>query len=466
MKNLSRDLTHTIVYPVKVLQFGDGNFLRGFSDWVIDILNERMAFRGSVIVVAPLRRGRKVVDEQQGLYHVVLRGLSEGKMVDDYRLVSCVTDYVNPYDEFDRFLSVADETELQFVISNTTEAGITFDPQDSNLSQPAVSFPAKVTQLLYRRFLTFGGDLAKGLVFLPCELIEFNATTLRQIVLQYAGLWNLPREFTDWVNNACRFCNTLVDRIVTGYPKEEAEQICRRTGYRDNKLVMAEPYHLWAIEAGPSLNDIFPVKGSGLNVKFVDDLAPYRTTKVRILNGAHTAMTLIGYLRGLRTVRSSVEDPWMSSFLERMIREEVIPTIPLPVEEVELYASQVFERFRNPSIVHELKSIALNSVSKFRARLLPTILDYYQQKGQAPPLLTQAFAALIVFYRGMWKGETLPVNDHPDAVTALQRCWDSENNFVGGTLLADTALWGTPLSHLPNFEEELSDAVARVLSGF
>lgn len=462
MKSLSRDLTQHTSYPVKVLQFGDGNFLRGFADWIVDILNERAAFRGSVSVVAPLRRGRKVVDEQQGLYHVVLRGISDGNTVDECRLVSCVSDYVNPYDEFDRFLSKADEPELRFVISNTTEAGISFDAQDSNPDVPAVSFPAKVTQLLYRRFLTFSGAPDKGWVFLPCELIESNAATLRQFVLQYSGLWKLPQEFIYWVNTSCLFCNTLVDRIVTGYPKEEAAEIFQRIGYTDEKLVMAEPYHLWVIEAEPSLNEILPVAGTGLNVKFVADLAPYRTTKVRILNGAHTAMTLIGYLRGLRTVRSAVDDPWMSTFLETMIRDEIMPTIPLPAEETERYVRQVFERFRNPAIRHELRSIALNSVSKFRARLLPAILDYYYQNGQAPPLLTQAFAALILFYRGVWKGETLPVNDHPDAIAALQNCWNSEDTFVPGPLLANNSLWGMSLSHLPNFEKRLSDAVVQL----
>lgn len=465
MKKLTRESVQTGHYPVKVLQFGDGNFLRGFADWMIDQLNEHTAFRGSVAVVAPLRKGRPAVkDEQDGLYHVVLRGIDQGKRIDEIRLITCVTEYVDPYEGYDDFLATADLPTLQFVISNTTEAGISFNAKDMRAGTPADSFPAKVTQLLFRRFRTFDGAPSKGLVFLPCELIEANGAALQKTVLQYIAHWNLPQEFSAWVLDACRFCNTLVDRIVTGYPSESAQQIMERIGYHDEKLVAAEPYYLWVIEADPSLNEIFPVREASLNVKFVQDLSPYRTSKVRILNGAHTAMTLIGYLRGLRTVREAVEDPWMAEFLASMISEEVVPTIPLPANEVKQYAQQVFERFRNPEIKHELRSIALNSVSKFRARLLPTLLDRYHATGQIPPRLLYAFASLIVFYRGEWKGETLPVNDHPDTVKVMQACRDSDDHPQLGDMLANEALWGLDLNSIHGLDKELSAAITGILN--
>jgi tagaturonate reductase len=465
VKKLTRESVRAEQYPVKVLQFGDGNFLRAFSDWMIELLNEKTAFRGSVAVVAPLRRGRPAVkDEQEGLYHVLLRGISEGKRIDEVRLITCVDQYVDPYESHDAYLAMADIPSLQFVISNTTEAGISFSGTDLSVDSPVDSFPAKVTQLLYRRFLAFDGDRSKGLVFLPCELIEANGTALHKIILQYSAHWKLTETFSTWVGEACVFCNTLVDRIVTGYPTDGAEQIMERTGYRDEKLVAAEPYYLWVIEADPSLNEIFPVREANLNVKFVRDLTPYRTSKVRILNGAHTAMTLIGYLRGLRTVRDAVEDQWMADFLRSMISEEIIPTIPLPAEEVERYAQQVFERFHNPEIKHELKSIALNSVSKFRARLLPTMLDRYHTTGQIPPRLLYAFASLIIFYRGEWKGETLPVNDHPDALKAMQACWSSDDLPQLKAMLAHEALWGSDLNDIQGLDAALTTVISSMLN--
>ncbi|MGC3947249.1 MAG: tagaturonate reductase [Chryseolinea sp.] len=466
VKDLNKKSAPAQAYPTKVLQFGDGNFLRGFADWMIDILNENAAFKGSIATVAPLRRGRpSVSDPQEGRYHVVLRGLSNGERVDDVRLITCLDYYVNPYDEYDKFIEVADVPSLQLIISNTTEAGITFLADDINKDEAPDSFPAKVTQLLYRRFVTFDGDVSKGLTFLPCELIESNGDALRKIVLQYAQHWSLDSDFSNWVNTACTFTNTLVDRIVTGYPGDYAQEIAKRTAYHDERIVAAEPYHLWVIEAKEDINRVFPVAGSGLNVKFVSDLTPYRTSKVRILNGAHTAMTLVGYLRGLRTVREAVEDGWMSQFLERLIRDEVIPTIPLPESEVVQYAGAVFERFHNPEIRHELKSIALNSVSKFRARLLPTLLDQYNNTQKLPPHLIYAFASLIVFYRGHWKGESLPVSDSPEAITAFRACWHLPDRPDVVGLLSNTSLWGTDLNTINNLSTQLSAEVSGILAG-
>lgn len=465
MKELTSKSVPAETYPVKVLQFGDGNFLRGFADWMIDVLNEKSNYNGSVVVVAPLRRGKAPVsDKQEGRYHVVFRGISEGKRVDEVRLVKCVKGYLDPYGAYEEFMATAALPSLQLIISNTTEAGISFNPGDTNADSPPDSFPAKVTQLLHRRFQTFGNDRTKGLTFLPCELIENNGAVLRNVVLQYAEYWKLSKGFTDWVTSACVFSNTLVDRIVTGYPTDYAQEIMQRTGYHDERLVAAEPYHLWVIEGDERLNEVFPVRGTGLNVKFVSDLTPYRTSKVRILNGAHTAMTLVGYLRGLRTVREAVQDKWMAEFIGRMVTDEVIPTIPLPADEVKAYATVVFERFHNPEIKHELKSIALNSVSKFRARLLPTLLDRFNTTHQLPPGLVQVFAALIVFYRGSWKGEQLPVNDHADVLQAFEKCWQSPDHPDIAGILSNSAIWGADLSSIAGLTDALSSTVQDLIS--
>jgi tagaturonate reductase len=465
VKKLNRASAPGEDYPVKVLQFGDGNFLRGFADWMIDVLNAEKAFRASVVIAAPLRRGKPPVhDDQDGRYHVVLRGISGGKRIDDVRLIHCLNGYIDPYSEYVKLMQVAELPSLQFIISNTTEAGISFNPDDTQADAAPDSFPAKVAQLLYRRYQAFQGDRSKGIILLPCELIEDNGKMLKKFVLQYAELWKLPSGFVEWVNNACQFCDTLVDRIVTGYPQDYAQEIMQRTGYQDGRIVAAEPYHLWVIEAGEQMNNAFPVQGTALNVKFVSNLAPYRTSKVRILNGAHTAMTLVGYLRGHRTVRETVEDLWMSKFLQDMIREEIIPTIPLPYADVERYASSVFERFHNPEIKHELKSIALNSTSKFRARLLPTLLDRYQKTRQLPPHILHVFAALVVFYRRdrSWLGDHLPVSDHPDALKAFDLCWRNPLTPDLSALLSNVTLWGTDLAQIEGLESSLLDEITLI----
>jgi tagaturonate reductase len=284
-------------------------------------------------------------------------------------------------------------------------------------------------------------------------------------VLQYADYWKLPVAFHEWVKDSCVFCNSLVDRIVTGYPKDNADQIAQRMGYNDLRLVAAEPYHLWVIEGDIRVRELLPADKAWLNVKFVPDLTPYRTSKVRILNGAHTAMTLVGYLRGLRTVRETVEDPWMASYLKGMITKEIIPTIPLPANELKEYARQVFERFSNPGITHELTSIALNSVSKFRTRLLPALLDYHHLTGKLPDHVVHTFGALVVFYRGTWKGQPLPVNDHPDVMKTMAAYWNNTSGEVDvHGMLANVALWGTDLNKVDHLTDGLSEAISLIVA--
>ena len=462
VKKLNRATSgYTPARPIKVLQFGDGNFLRGFADWMIDILNEKTAFNGDVLLIRPLRKSStENADEQEGLYHVVLKGIQDGAEVSTIRLITCIAGAINPYAAYDSFLAVAENPDLQFVISNTTEAGIVFNANDKNPNSLPESFPGKVTALLHHRFKFFEGNTDKGLVFMPCELLEKNGDTLRSRVQEYANLWRLSDDFMQWVFNSNTFCNSLVDRIVPGFPKESILELQEVTGYEDNRMVSAEPFHMWVMEAPESVTQIFPAEQAGLSVKFVKDLSPYRAQKVGILNGAHIAMVPVAYLRGLRTVKEAVDDVFMGEFIRHAIFEEIIPTLDLPKDELTKFAHNTLERFQNPFIRHELKSIALNSIAKFKVRVLPTILEYKNRTGKLPERLLFSFAALIRFYKGEWQGETLPLSDAPEVISFFKDAWHGKDpDAVVAQVLSNTNFWGKDLTKV----DGLADSVAKSL---
>lgn len=461
LKKLTRaNVTLNVKRPVRVLQFGDGNFLRGFADWIIDVMNEKVGFNGNVQVIRPLRRGSaKKEDTQDGLYHVALMGLQNGERISETRLITCISGFIDPYEHKEEYFKTAENPDLKIVLSNTTESGIAFNSKDKTVDLMPDSFPAKVTLLLYHRFKTFEGDRSKGLVFLPCELIEKNGETLRSLVIQYSELWKLADDFKRWVNECNTFCNTLVDRIVPGFPKDNINDIHAKTGYEDIQVVAAEPFHLWAIE-GDDLRKFFPADQAGLSVKFVKDLTPYRTRKVRILNGGHTALTPVAYLRGLRTVKESVDDPFCNTFLRKAIFEEIIPTLDSDEAELRQFANDVLERFQNPFIRHELKSIALNSISKFRVRVLPSILEYKKRTGNLPANLVYSFAALICFYKGDRKGETLPVEDSAEVVSFFTETWKcNDPDHVVNAALANSTMWGEDLTKIDGLAISLKEAL-------
>ena len=392
----------TVDRPIRVLQFGEGNFLRAFVDWIVDNLNEKAGFDGNVMMVQPLANGMgDMINAQKGLYTTCLRGIQNGKPVEEFRQITSVAGCINPYSDYDAFASQAENPDLRFVISNTTEAGIAYHAGDRLEDRPQVSFPGKLCAFLYRRYKAFGGDASKGLVMIPCELIDKNGDNLRRIVLQYADEWKLEKGFVDWVENACDFCNSLVDRIVPGYPRAEADAICQKLGYKDNLIDTAEIFHLWVIECHRrSYEDELPTAKAGLNVVWTDDMTFYRTRKVRILNGTHTMMSLASYLCGIDTVEDSVKSPVVGPFMRDGLFNEIIPSMDGDVEELKKYASDVLERFANPYIEHLLLSISLNSVSKFKTRDLPSVLGYVQKTGRLPQHLALSIAALIAFYRG------------------------------------------------------------------
>lgn len=411
----------------KIIQFGEGGFLRGFVDWMIQKMCDNGSFDGSVVVVQPIEQGMcDVLTSQNCLYTHVIRGV-EGV---DKTLVDVISRCVKPYDDFDAYLALADQPEMRFVVSNTTEAGIVFSNEDKITDAPPKTFPAKVTLLLKRRF----DNKLPGFIFLPCELIDRNGDNLKKAVLSYADLWNLGDGFKAWVEKENVFCNTLVDRINTGYPKDEDMQL----GYEDKMVNTSEFFHLWVIETDFNIEKELPFASAGLNVIVTPDkLEMYRTRKVRILNGAHTSLVPYALLSGLDTVKSCIDDPTMNAHIRKCVFDEIIPTLDLPADELRSYADSVLERFANPYIKHYLSSIALNSVSKFKVRVLPSILEYKKRFGKYPETLIFAFAKLIEFYR------TDMTNDDADVVKFMKTATVEE-------ILANDKLWGEDLSDMAN----------------
>ena len=411
--------------PVRVIQFGEGGFLRGFADWMLQKMTDKGLFDGSVAVVQPIDKGLcDLLDAQNGCYTHLIRG-AEGVETTVCRVISRT---VKPYDDFEEYLSLADIPTARFIISNTTESGIAFDGADTPEKAPAVTFPAKLTLLLKRRFDKGLG----GFILLPCELIDRNGDNLKKCVLEYARLWGLGEAFAAWVEKENVFCNTLVDRINTGYPKDEKIDL----GYEDKLLNTSEFFHLWVIEADYDIEKELPFTAAGLNVIVTKDrLEMYRTRKVRILNGAHTSLVPYALLSGLETVGDCMKDATMREHLRKCVFDEIIPTLDLPREELLAYANDVLTRFENPYIKHYLADISLNSVSKFKVRVLPSILTYYERFGKLPETLTFAFAKLIAFYR------TDRTRDDRTVCAFMKSAPLAD-------ILAKTEYWGTDLSFM------------------
>ena len=412
----------------KVIQFGEGGFLRGFIDWIIQETNEKTDFNAGVVVVQPIENGMcDKLEEQNCVYTHVMRGIKNGVPTVEKKLIDCISRTVKPYGDFEKYLALAENGDARFIVSNTTESGIAFDQNDTPEKAPYVTFPAKVTLLLKKRF-----DLGlKGFIFLPCELIEKNGETLKKYIIDYAKLWGYGEDFVSWVEEENNFYNTLVDRIVTGYPRDEKIDL----GYEDNMVNTSEIFHLWVIEGPEKITEEFPFDKANLDIIVTNDLKRYRTRKVRILNGAHTSMIPYALLEGVETVGDCMEDEKMSSFVKACVYDEIIPTLDLPYEELKSYADDVFERFSNPYIRHLCSSIALNSVSKFKVRVLPSILEYIKRKNEMPQNLLLSFAKLIEFYK------TDMTNDAQDVV-------DFMKNSDVRTILQNTDLWGEDLSFL------------------
>lgn len=451
-------------YPVKVIQFGEGNFLRAFVDWQIDKMNKEADFNGSVAVVQPLEGGLiHMLNEQDCLYTLYLQGIQNGKATKTHTVIDCIDRAVDPYKDYNKYLELAEIPSVRFIISNTTEAGIVFENDDKLESGCQKGYPSKLTALLYHRFKTFNGALDKGLNIIPCELIDRNGEKLKEIVLKYAEIWNLGDEFITWINTANTFFCSLVDRIVPGYPRDTIEEVRAELGYDDNLVDVGEVFHLWVIEGPQCLKEELPIEKAGLNVKVVDDMTPYRTRKVRILNGPHTAMVPVAYLYGLETVGETLDHEIMGQYVRELIFEEIVPTLDLPHDELVQFGNDIIERFQNPYVKHYLMSIALNSMSKYKTRDLPSLTEYLKRKGELPRKLVFSLAALIEFYKGKRGNEDIKLADDEHILELYKNLWSECDGSESGLktlvtkVLAYDRNWGMDLNEIEGLTQSVTD---------
>jgi len=451
--------------PEKVLQFGEGGFLRAFVDYFFDLANEKHGFDGKVVLVQPIAQGlTDMINEQEGLYTLYLRGFSEGKTVNDKRVISCVSRCINPYGDFAAFLQCAHNPELRYIVSNTTEAGIAYDPACRFDDAPQSSFPGKLTRFLYERYLAFGKEAGKGMVILSCELIDNNGKELKKCVERYVEQWQLEDGFKAWLDRENLFCSSLVDRIVTGYPRGEADKLNAENGYIDTLIDTGEVFGAWVIEGPEELAKELPFCDGELPVIVTPDHKPYKQRKVRILNGAHTTMVLGAYLSGQDIVRDCMQDEVISAYMNKALYDEIIPTLTLPKEELTAFAASVRERFANPFIDHLLLSISLNSTSKWRARCMPSLKAYMEKYGAIPACLSLGLASLLAFYHGERmegtaligrrpKGNEYEIHDDESVLRFFLAHKEDTPDVYVHTALAHEEFWGEDLTLLPGLEK-------------
>ena len=461
MNVLNRNTVQADSYTERILQFGEGNFLRAFANWMIHEMNHQANFDAGAVVIQPIANGLiKTLNDQDGLYTLYMNGIKNGEVLSERKVVDCIQRGINPYEDYDAYLANAENPNLRFVISNTTEAGISYNPEDNLEDAPQASFPGKLTALLYKRFHFFNGASEKGLIVIPCELIDRNGDNLKKIVLQYATDWNLDKGFVSWINNDNIFCNTLVDRIVPGYPRDKIDNITEELGYIDNLVVEGEQFHLWVIEAPESVKNEIPSKTCGLNIVFTNNMEPYRTRKVRILNGAHTSLVPVSYLYGIDKVRESIEDQVVGKFIQDAIFEEICPTLDLPKQELKQFSNAVLERFRNPYLEHDLISISLNSISKYKTRVLPSILEYIKRENTLPKRLLFSLAALIAFYRGNRNGVNIPLKDDQSVLDFFAAQWIAfDVKAIAKATLQNVDFWGQDLTQFSGLLEEVTTSL-------
>lgn len=480
-KNLPNHVTYEKLdsLPEKVLQFGEGNFIRGFVDWMIHQMNKQGLFNGKVVAIQPTPHGKVVpkLNKQDGLYTVALRGFEDGQKVESNEIISSISRGINPYEDWDQVLDLAESKDIEFVFSNTTEAGLTYMEEELTEKAP-LSFPGKITAFLYRRFQVFSGDSKAGLVFIPCELVERNGEVLKELVLQYATDWKLASEFMEWVKECNQFCNTLVDRIVTGFPKDKIEQFNELLGYEDTLLTVGEPYHLFAIDGSEDIARRLPFDQAGLNVKW-GDISPYREIKVRLLNGPHTMMFAVGFLSGVNTVQEVMNDKDLRILVEHGVFHEILPTVNMDDAETLSFVRSVFERFLNPFNKHYLVDIGMNAVYKFKSRLLPILLNYVEKNKKLPNAIVFSLAALIVYYCPTERdGEFLiakrgsdryKIRDNQDVLAFFSKAWKEYSESEGDVqklitkILANKELWGLDLNQVSGLRSMLVSNIRLIL---
>lgn len=464
MKTLNRVDFPGAQYTTRVVQFGEGNFLRAFLDWQLDILNEKAGLGAGVTIVRPLNTDfPKPLNIQDGLYTTLIRGLNENdKAVKEFRIIRSVNNEINVYTQYDEYLELAKDPNIQFIFSNTTEAGISYVADDKLTDRPATSYPAKLTAFLYERFVHFSGSKESGLIIIPCELIDYNGVALKKLVLKYAHQWKLSDQFIHWLENDNLFCSTLVDRIVPGYPKAQIAELEAELGYKDNFIDTAEYFYLFVIQGPQWLAKKLCLDKCNINIKIVDDIKPYKERKVAILNGAHTALVPVAYLSGINTVGESMNDPQILAYIKDTIFDEIIPVLDLPHQELVDFAESVISRFKNPFIEHQLLSIALNSMTKFKTRILPQLIAYQKENDVLPQHLVFSFAALMAFYRGIRDNQNYPLQDDAVWLELFSTGWANIAEGKGTladlvhNVLSDNKHWEYDLLSIPQLAETLT----------
>lgn len=471
MKNVSELYTRPS-RPVKILQFGEGVFLRAFADYAVDIANEENNFNGNIAVILPRSGKTDRFAKQNNIYTVCLRGQQDGQVYKENRVITSIDSVISARDEYDAFMALAHEDALEFVISNTTDAGITYNEADQFSDCPPSTFPAKLTKFLYERYTYYQGDMQKGLVMVPTELNDDNGQLLKSCVLQYAALWNLDDAFTAWLASACRFVDTLVDRIVAGYPAGNIDAIQEKLGYEDALLDQAEPFSLWVI-GDPSLADKFTIGSDKFHVEFTDNIQAFKEQKVRILNGAHTSMVLGAYLSGLDYVGQCMADPVVRRSLDQTVFGEIVPTVDLPREKAEAFAKAVYERFENPFVNHALLAISLNSISKWKGRILPTFKDSVAATGKLPKWLTYSLAALLAFYRSTEEGDgcligaraagnTYEIHDDAEKLAFIKENAAKPTAEYVQAVMSRSDFWGEDLTAIAGFADAVTAHIDRM----
>ncbi|UFU01431.1 tagaturonate reductase [Radiobacillus kanasensis] len=480
MNRLTNQLMKKEHLPEKIIQFGEGNFLRCFTDWMIQQLNKSGLFRGSIVAIQPTPHGRilPVLEEQDYLYTVVLRGVENGEVVDSKEVISAISRGINPYKEWSKVLELAESNDLEFVFSNTTEAGISYVQEDYYKQKAPLSFPGKLTAFLYHRFQVFGGCSDSGLVVIPCELIDHNGDELKRIVQRIAGDWNLPPAFLNWIDQDNMFLNTLVDRIVTGYPKDDSEYYQDVLGYSDHLITVGEPYHMFAIDADSSLQTRLPFHRAGLNVKW-GDIRPHREIKVRLLNGPHTMMFSVAYLCGIDHVKRAMEDALLRSFIDSGIKE-IYQTVDANEEEKNRFVEAVTERFLNPFNKHYFVDIGMNSFFKFKTRLLPVLKRYVEKFDQLPTNIVFSLASLLIYYKpirreekalvGYLHGKEYEMREDPLIMGRVFDLWTESSKgqrtvsqFVS-SILADDSMWGENLNEIPDLTIRVTEYLEMIVA--
>ena len=467
LKALNKRTAPKSCAPERIIQFGEGNFLRCFVDWIVWNMNRRTDFNASVVVVQPIERGMADwLNGQDCLYHVNLQGKLNGEVVNSLDRIDVISRALNPYTQNQAFMALAEQPEIRFVISNTTEAGIAFDPACKLDDKPASSYPGKLTQLLYRRYKVFNGDPTKGLILMPCELIFLNGHHLKECIFQYIELWKDDfgadyEGFKEWFTRYCYVCATLVDRIVPGFPRKEIKQIQETVCYEDNLVVQGEAFHLWVIEKpeNMSIDELkaeFPAEKAGLHVLIAESEKPYHERKVTLLNGPHTVLSPVAYLSGVNIVRDACQHPVIGKFIHKVMYDELMQTLNLPMEELQQFAGDVLERFVNPFVDHQVTSIMLNSFPKYETRDLPGLKVYLQRKGELPKGLVLGLAAIITYYKGGVRedGAEIVPNDAPEIMQLLKDLWATgDMRKIATGVLAEQSIWHEDLNAIPGLTD-------------